>query len=336
MGLALVCGVLLAGCLPSGCQRTESRALFPADSLSRSLAEQMTPDTLEQVWTLESTDAQPLAYPRTVRFAPDGNVLVTDAERSSLLLVSRAGEAIREIQPEGWTFPYLTGQRGDTIVVFQPDLHRFDFVLDGAVVHQVDTPGELPQTALQYGAATDSLLFVKHTGEGVEGRILALDNSGAVVAEIPLPASSWRFAGLLRTAGDTLLSLSGYRPLFDVVTPNMQRDSLMLIGFDSPMLARSRAFVQGETHEAPLLSASAAVADGRYFVLNMRPGWLRVDVFGRDGRLQQPLVEQAPAYGKRFYPVDLDVQRQPDGSYHLAVALVEPESQVRLYRWGGQ
>lgn len=332
--LMMLLSVMLAGCLPSSCQRTESRALFPADSLSRSLAEQMTPDTLQHVWTVGSTEAQPLAYPRTVRFGPEGRLLATDAERSSLLRLSTEGRVLGEVRPEGWTFPYLAGVRGDTIIVFQPDLQRFDFVVGETVVRQIALPpAALPQTALQYGAASDRLLFVKRTGQDVEGRILALDDEGAVVAETPLPSSSWRYAGMLRTAGDTLLSLSGYRPVIDVLPAGGPRDTLALVGFDSPMLARSRAFALGQTHQAPLLTSSAAAAGSRFFVLNMRPGWLRVDVFGRDGRLQQQLVEPDPGYSKQFYPVDLDVQARPDGSYLLAVAVVEPEPEVRLYRW---
>ena len=101
------------------------------------------------------------------------------------------------------------------------------------------------------------------------------------------------------------------------------------------MLRRTFAFRQGEARQAPLLSSSAAPADDRLFVLNLRPGWLRIDVYDRAGRLQHILVEGEPVYDKQFYPIDLAARQSETGGYELAVALLEPVPEVRVYRWTG-
>jgi hypothetical protein len=109
-------------------------------------------------------------------------------------------------------------------------------------------------------------------------------------------------------------------------------DTLSLVGFDSPMLARSHSFMRGDIHEAPLLSASAAPVGDRLFVLNMRPGWLQVDVFGRDGRLRKRLVQSTREYQSAFFPQDIDVRRTGKG-YEIAVILSEPSPEIRVLQW---
>ena len=111
---------------------------------------------------------------------------------------------------------------------------------------------------------------------------------------------------------------------------------MALLGFDSPMLRRTFAFRQGDARQAPLLSSSAAPAGDRLFVLNMRPGWLRLDVYDRAGRLQHVLVEADPAYNKQFYAIDLAVRMLDGGGYQIAIAVVEPVPEIRLYRWEEQ
>ena len=332
LAVLLALSLLLAGCLPSACNREQSRALLPADSLSRAFAAGLVPDTLQPVWAVP--DAAALAYPRTVRFGPSGRLYVTDAEAHRLLVLDSTGALVETVAPDTWRYPYLAGLRGDTAVVFLPDLHRLDFVVDGAVARQVMTPPDLPRTTLQYAAATPSALYLKATGGDLDTAFVArLDADGTLLDRTPLAGPSWRYAGLLRTRGDTLLSLAGYRPVVDVVLPDGRRDTLTLLGFDSPMLARSRAFVQGEEHEAPLLTASAAAAGDALFVINMRPGWLHLDVYDADGRIVAQLVEPQPGYDKQFFPVDLDARRGSDGSYRIAVAIAKPEPRVQVYRW---
>lgn len=328
---------LLAGCLPSSCRRETSRALLPADSLSRQTAAAVPVDTLEVLWRAAASEGQPLAYPRTVRFSPEGRRLyVSDAERNSIFVFDQRGTPLREITAEGFDIPYLAGFRGDTLLVFSPEARRIDFVVGGRSVRRVPTPEAVPEAGrLQYAAASDGALYVKLLGDDFPGYIARLDERGEVAARYPLPGPSWRHAGLLHAWGDTLLSLSGFRPVVDVLTPGGRLDTLALVGFDSPMLARSRSFLLGDVAEAPLLSAAAAPAGDLLFVLNLRPGWLRVDVYDRTGRLQHVLVQPAPGLDRRFFPVDLGVHRRPDGEYLLAVLTGQPIPALTLYRWTG-
>jgi hypothetical protein len=99
------------------------------------------------------------------------------------------------------------------------------------------------------------------------------------------------------------------------------------------MLARRHAFLKGDTHESPLLSPAAAPAGDWLFVLNLRPGWLRIDVYDRAGRLQHILTQADPGYDKQFYPIDLAVQQDTPGVFDIAVALVNPVQELRRYRW---
>ena len=329
MSLALV----LAGCLPSACNREASRALLPADSLSRAIAADVTPDTLRAVWQTSGPEDDPLEYPRTLHFGPGGRLFVADTKQGRVLVLDATGTVVDVISGDDWTYPYLAGSRGDSLFVFHPDLHRLDVVLEGRVVRRTATPADLPDDALQYLAVADSAAYLKVVSEEADDFLARLDEEGAYAARIALPGPRWRHAGLLRPWGDSLLSLSGYRPVVDVHTPGGPLDSLALVGFDSPMLARSRAFLLGETHEAPLLTASAAPAGNHLFVLNMRPGWLRVDVYDRTGRLQQVFTQPDPGYDKQFYPTDLAARRgDAPGDVVLAVAVTQPTPEVRLYR----
>lgn len=279
-----------------------------------------------------------MAYPRTVLFGPDGSLFAGDAERNSVYTFAPAGAFLNEVTWDGAAIPYLAGLRGDTLLVFSPEARRLDFILRGTSVHYLATPADLPKGPLQYATATDEAVYLKVTAKNFTGYIARLDAGGRVSAQIPLPGSEWRNAGLLRTWGDSLLSLSGFFPIVDVLAPDLAAplDSMALLGFDSPMLRRTFAFRQGETRQAPLLSSSAAPAGDRLFVLNMRPGWLRIDVYDRAGHLQRVLVESEPAYDKQFYPIDLAVRRADAGSYEIAVALVEPVPEIRVYRWEGR
>lgn len=330
------CALLLAGCLPSACNREESRALLPADSLSRQIAAQVTPDTLRTVWQTTASETQPLEYPRTVAFGPDGHLYVADTKAGRLLVLDTTGAVVRSVHEADWSFPYLAGHRGDSVVVFHPDLYRLDVVHDGRVARRLPTPTDLPEDALQYAAVTDSAAYLKVVSEQADNVLARLDAQGAYAARIALPGPRWRHAGLLRPWGDALLSLSGYRPVVDVLAADGTLDSLRLVGFDSPMLARSRSFLRGDTHEAPLLTASAAAAGDHLFVLNMRPGWLRIDAYGRDGKLRQVFTQPDPGYAKQFYPIDLAARRltadRSGATVALAVAVTQPEPAIYLYR----
>jgi hypothetical protein len=138
----------------------------------------------------------------------------------------------------------------------------------------------------------------------------------------------------LRSWGDTLLSLSGYRPAIDLVLPGERLDTLDLHGFDSPMLPRRRAYGRGEVDTPPLLTASAAPLGDRLYVLNMRPKHLQVDVYDRQGRLQRILTETPPESMEApdYFPLDLAAFRDPDGALRIAVVTHEPEPAIRCYR----
>ena len=138
---------------------------------------------------------------------------------------------------------------------------------------------------------------------------------------------------MLRAWGDTVLSLRGYRPVIDVVTPEGRLDSMSLVGFDSPMLARSRMFLQGVLDRPPLLSSSAATCRDFLFVLNMRPGWLRMDVYDRRGILNHVLTEPDPVFDQSFFSTDVAVECSTPGAYQLAVTIAQPQPRIDLYRW---
>ena len=325
----------LTGCLPSSCQRITSEAIAPADSLSRQVAARMTPDTLHLVRRLTGPEERRLEYPRTMRYGAEGRLFASDAERNSVYAFAPDGTFLEEITWEGAAVPYLAGFRGDTLLVFNPEARQVDFIVEAKPVRHVATPDDLPRGPLQYLTATDEAFYLKVTAKDFAGFIVRLDAEGKEQARTALPGSEWRHAGLLRTWGDSLLSLSGFFPIVDVLDLRLALplDSMALVGFDSPMLRRTFAFVQGEARQAPLLSSAAAPAGERLFVLNMRPGWLRIDVFDRGGQLQHILVEEDPAYDKQFYPIDLAVRSRASGGYEIAVAVLEPVPELRVYRW---
>lgn len=330
---SLVLALLLGGCFPGMCNRQESRALLPADSLSRRVAAAVPFDTLALAWATGGPEAHPFVLPRTVRFGPDGRLFVADAEARRLYAYTPEGALAETLALPEAEVPYLAGFRGDTLVVFDPEGRRLLLVHGGQVARRVATPSELAERQpLQYAAATADAFFFKALGEDFDGYLARLDAGGQVVARARLPGPFWRHAGLLRTWGDSLLSLSGFRPVVDVWAA-ARLDTLALTGFDSPMLARSRLFLRGDEHEPPLLSAAAAPAGDRLFVQNMRPGWLQVDVFGRDGRLQRRLTQPQPDFVRHFYPRDLDVRRLPDGRYLLAVVQTAPQPELLVYAW---
>ena len=120
-------------------------------------------------------------------------------------------------------------------------------------------------------------------------------------------------------------------------------DSLTLRGFDSPMLSRTRLFTLDELTQPPLLSSSAVAVGERLFVLNMRPGWLRVDVYDRSGELQYILTQPDPQFNTDYFPTDLAVRIaiKGDGAnasgsgtvYELAVSVYKPEPRIDRFLW---
>ena len=327
----LVLLVAVQGCLPYGCNRTEPRVLSPADSLSRAYAETVRVDTLVPTGALEG----PFEYPRTVAFGRDGFLYVTDAGNHRLVRVDTLG-AQRIYDLDTLRYPYLAGFVGNTPMVYSPEAHYVVAVQELGISAWWRVPDEGPERGgLRYATVVDEGnhvgIWIKVLGPDFDGFVGRVDSSLTIVERIPLPGPYWRYAGLLRSWAGRPLSLSGYLPLVHRVGEG-GLDSLALFGFDSPMLARSRQFVTGQVDVPPLLSAAAAALDSTLFVMNMRPGWLRVDAYDEDGRLIAVYVEPDPVFNQDFYPTDLAVRRI-EGGFEFAVAISEPEPQVRRYRW---
>ena len=330
---ALVLFVTLSGCLPT-CVREEDKSLLPADSTGRRIAAEAPTDTLALLWTRTPSSLTGLSHPRTVRFDSAGTLWLSDASANTLTAIAPNGAVASRSAP-GLDVPYLAGFRGDTVVVFSAGENRFDLVHGGRIARQVRVP-ELPadESLLRYGAAWGDGFVVKVGSEETSPRLLVLDAAGRLVRTQLLPGPHWRHAGPLRTRGDTLLSICGFRPIYDRILPDGRRDTVALVGFDSPMLARSRRFMIGDAHAPPLmLPALVPMPDGHLFALNLRLGWVQVDVFDRAARLRQHLIQPHPGPNRQFWPEDLDVWQEPSGTYRLAVTSTRPSPALRMYRW---
>jgi hypothetical protein len=330
--------LVLSGCLPSSCKREEDRTLLASDSLSLSLAEGLAVDTLTFVW---QSDA--LEYPRTLRWGPDG-LYAVDAENAAVYVFDDEGAVVRAVETD-LEAPFLAGFRGDSVVLFQPTPAAFGLYPPSGSPRTFDVAALPPDRAmLRYASVWGDGFVFKGLSETTPPFIQTLDAAGDSTGRLLLPGPFWRFAGLVKPdTGSALLSLSGFRPVVDVVPAEELRQpagdtldlrSLDLQGFVAPIpiLARSRRFALGAELDPPLLSASAAAAGDYLFVLNMRPGWLRVDAYNRDGVLQHAMTQPNPQAGRSFYPVDLDARQVP-GGYELAVALKSPETLVTVFRW---
>lgn len=326
--------VFVTGCLPSSCKREESRDLFPADSLSRQIAEALPVDTLALRWQVSSSEKVPLAYPRTLRFAENGDLYVSDVERNSVFVFGANGTFREELTSEAFAFPYLAGWRGDSLLVFNPTELRIDWMLDGAVVRTTSLPDDLDERGrLTYATAAPDGFYFKGLKEDATSFLAKVQYDGTEDAREILEGPIWRYAGLLKLWNGRLISLSAYRPLVDMWEPGSARDSLRLVGFDSPMLARSRGFMLGAIDEAPLLSSSAAPTDSLLFVLNLRPGWLHIDAFNLDAEVQHRLTEPNPTFNTDFYPIDVTARPADGQGYHIAVAVVKPSPRIDVYYW---
>ena len=332
--LLLAAATALSGCLPFSCTRTESRAVSAADSLSRQIADRVLADTLQRTGTLTGIGDAALEYPRTVLFGSDGRLYVADAERGSIFSFGIEDGDSREITWNDLQVPWLAGQRRDTIIVYSPSSAQFAFLAGGRHSHSVPAPPGIPREALQYAAAGETDLYLKVVTRDEQGFLVRMSADGRVLSRRVLEGSQWRHAGLLRPWQDVLMSLSGFYPVVDLYPFSLAgaHDSLALRGFDSPMLHRTRAFDSGKGRGAPLLAGSAVALDSALYVLNMRPGWLRIDVYDRTGMLRHVLLDGDPVLQKSFYPIDIAVRSSGHG-VEIAVAVLEPAPEVRIYNW---
>ena len=330
--LFLALFLLLAGCLPSSNQRKLARDLFPSDSLSRRIAEAAPVDTLALVRRVEAPPEAILEYPTSLALMADGRIVVAETRRGALVTFDAAGTYRSALQHEAFRYPFLAGVLGDTVAVLNRGAHRVDLVVGDDVVRSVAVPEARNGAAL----LTDAGLFYKTATEADGAALYRLGHAGDERARYALPGPFWRHLGFLRTWGDSLLALSGYRPVVDVLAPGKAAlDTLALVGFDSPQLERSRLWAIGEVDEPPLLSPAAAALGAHLFVLNARPGWVRIDVFARgEGglRLQRTLLQPDPEMNSQMLPVDL-VARRVGEAVEFVVLTTKPRPGLTFYRW---
>ncbi len=327
----LLLSVVLTGCLPSSCNRVEPRDITAADSTSRALALSMPVDTLE-IDFVTDFDRDDFVNPRTVLFAADGDLLVSDTRSHVIHRLDGEGE-IESSTAMPDAIPYLAGAAGDTMWVFSPRdraVHRFE---GGERRSRVDLDlGAGDERALQWVIRTETGFVSKVLDDSDGNRIAFHDKEGAVVRRVDLSEATWRYAGLLRSRGSDIISLSGFLPW--VFRPDSTGlDSTRLSGFDSPMLARTLQFERGSTNQPPLLSGSSALAGDWMFLLNMRPGWLHIDVYDADFVLRYVLTQPDPGFNKEYYPTDIAVRQVGEREFELAVTLIEPVPGVERYRW---
>ena len=330
--LFVVLCMFFTGCLPSSCRRIESRAVFPADSLSRQIAAHIPVDTLALPTIITAPD---LRFPRTVLFGNDDHIYVGDTEQNKIFIFPSEGASHTSFTLPNTSFPWLVGWRNDSLVVFDPENRQFHFVVDTSAVASL-TVDHAPANSLQYALAAASGLYLKAVATRDTTHYLwKLDRAGVPVRETVLYGSSWKYAGLLRESGNRLVSLSGFYPWALFWTEDLIEgpDTIRWLGFDSPMLRRTYAFEQGQGRGPPLITSAAAAAGEYWFVLNQRAGWLRIDIYDRAGMIQYIFEEANPGYLKDFYPIDIAAKFNPDSSYHLAVALRAPTPSIRVYQW---
>lgn len=335
----LLAAVLLAGCLPSSNQRKLKRTLFPSDSLSRDIAATVPVDTLTLVRRVVPPPEAILEFPTSLALLPDGRIVVAETRRGALVTFSAEGEYRSAFQWASFSFPFMAGTRGDTVAVLNRGSYRVDLVVGDEVVQSVAVPEHRNGNAL----LTERGLFYKTAPEDSVARVYHLGLDGAERARYDLAGPYWRHLGFLRPWGDSVLVLSGYRPVVDVLTPSTPAgavlDTLALAGFDSPQLERSRLWAAGDVDEPPLLSPAAAVVGDRLFVLNARPGWVHIDVFRRDAGpdgprllLERSLMQRNPRIDNDFYAVDL-AARRVDGGIEFVVLTTKPAPALTFFRW---
>lgn len=337
--LAFALALFLAGCLPSSNQRKLDRALFPSDSLSRVIAEAAPVDTLRLVREVTPPPEAMLEVPTSLALLPGGGIVVAETRRGALVWFDAEGGYERAFQWEAFSYPFLAGVTGDTVAVLNRGAYRVDLVVGDRVVQSVDVPEVRNGNAL----LTERGLFYKVASEEEGARLYRFGLDGEEQTRYDLAGPYWRHFGFLRPWGDSLLALSGYRPVVDVLTPETPAgatlDTLALAGFDSPQLERSHLWALGDVDEPPLLTPAAAAVGDRLFVLNARPGWVRIDVFRRDDGpdgprlvLERGLVEPAPQLRKQYFAADL-AARRIDGGIEFVVLTTEPQPGLTFLRW---
>ncbi|MEL6614724.1 MAG: hypothetical protein AAFQ43_03250 [Bacteroidota bacterium] len=348
--LALLAGlaVVLTGCLPSS-QKQNTRALTPADSAATAIAEAVPADSLVEVWTAPIGD-RAFAPTGLAWVQPDSGaaarLAVIETRDGAIHLLSARGDSVGTWPLAEGSFPYLAGTLGDTVAVFARGVPEIQWVTAAGVVRRMETPEEASAALVESGR---TVVRVGGGPSDASAALVRLSASGAETSRHPI-AVDWRASGYVRAWGDSVLALSGYRPVADVLTPEASGgavlDTLAFTGFDSPQLVRSYQFMIGEVDEPPLLTSGARALGDRLFVLNVRTERVRVDVYDRAGRLVRVLQGPIPTDpdGRPqvldVYPADLAVREAASGAVEVAVLLQRPrgiiqqaDARVVLFRW---
>ena len=330
----LLLALLSAGCLPNS-GRKVPRGLFAADSLSSALGRAAPVDTLAVRWAARLPADAEAEFVSGISLSPlsGGRTALVDTKSGTLHGFDGDGR-YAGVLASGFDFPYTAGRRGDTLALLErggPALTLVD-AQSGRTLRRVDLP-DGGNAAAWLGP---DAIYLKTTGEDEDSQVRRLTLSGAETDRYRLDGPWWRHLGYLRPWGDTLVSLSGYRPVVDLLpagTPGgATLDSLALMGFDSPQLERSRQFAVGAVDEPPLLSSAAAALGPNLYVLNLRTEGLRIDVYGRDGRIVRALTAPNVGVSPDRFLMDLDVREGPGGGAELAVLQQRPEVLVTLYQ----
>jgi hypothetical protein len=187
------------------------------------------------------------------------------------------------------------------------------------------------KSTLRYAGLDGRRVAVKALDEKAGSVLAWYDLSGNRLEERRLDGPYWRFSGLIKSDGDSLLSLRGYLPSIDVYFGSTAVDSVGLYGFDSPMLARTRSFEYKAVKAPPLLVSSTAACGNRWYVLNVRPGWIRIDEYDRSGQLQSAYTQPNPTFDRELLTTDLAVWCPADGRTILAVSVVSPLPEIRWF-----
>lgn len=295
----------LTGCLPFG--KKEPKALFPADSLSRGIAQTVDVEPLVLDWRVDGGES---AYLASLVFGPDSLLWTGDLGNHAVRRFSLDGEELES--RKGFSFPYLVAGPSDALVVYEAGSNRLVSVDDTS--RGIDLPsltGEAASLSRQV-ATVNGVTYVKDARPPV-AIIRRLSTAGKEEATTRLPGPSWHHFGVLRPWLDRVVSASSYRPVIYLLDPSGRLDSLRLQGFDSPMLARIRAFSEGAVDEPPLVISGVYGTHDALYVLNVRPGTIRIDVFDRTGRLLRILQREEPE-PTSFTPVDLVVRADGDST----------------------
>ena len=300
--------LVASGCSPFGNQ-SEPTELFPQDSLSRTVASEIATTEL----TLERrVVAYGSTYFSSMLLAKEDQIWVTELLSGEVWTFNLDGDSTGALGLQNLDYPYFAGRSGDAVALFSAGSGEIRFVtqVDEDIGIAIEPAPALPDgnessSLSRFVLVVDSVVYVRETDDTGRPQITVVDAAGTVITKV-LPGGAWRYHGVFREWRGRAAASSSYRPVLYFFDPEAAFDSLYLTGFDSPMLARSRSFSLGETEEPPLMISGFRPVGDHLFVLNVRPGILRIDDYDVDGQLVAVYERESPK-PDAFTPVDLVV-----------------------------